>query len=333
MADQQVKTLDDAMAAADEEVQSAPVQEGEEPDTQEPERKWEAPGWAKQWKADNAKALEALATNPDTESYYKAIVDQVDPMYSYIGRRDQELAGYKKRYDPVGDVLAQAEHSFTMQGQSLQQGLGQLLAVSQSLASNPDQTLPWLGQLYKPRNPAQVIQALSQAWGADLGQLAQEAPYIDPQVQGLIAPLMNRLHQMEQSQFQSQQSHQMAEQQSLLNSITAFENAVDESGNPKHPYFREVANDMIMLAQMGRARNVDEAYALATRFHPGAQEAQAKQAETAALQAAARTTAASKQATSASRNVNSSARGNREGDETLTLDEAMARADKTLGYA
>jgi hypothetical protein len=108
--------------------------------------------------------------------------------------------------------------------------------------------------------------------------------------------------------------------------ISAFESAKDESGNPKHPFFRDVYNDLVVLIQMGRANSLSDAYELATRYHPAAMEAKTKAAEAKALQDAARATTEAKQAP---RNINGSARGN-PGAEKLSMREAMELADKQL---
>lgn len=357
MSDQQVKTLGDAMNEAASELDNRPESGTEAPEkpakAEKPEKrgvsglkttaeqikevatpaevkKWEAPGWSKMWKEQSRQALEAFASGQGNEDHLKALTSELDQTYNYLGQRNQEFAQLNKRFGPVSELLTQAEQGFTMQGQSLQQGLQQMFAVSQSLANNPDQTLPWLAERYKPRDPASVLQMLSQVWGADLGQVAQSAPYIDPAVQGIVGPLLNRLQSIEQATWQQQQEYQRQQQEAVLNEIAAFENATDESGAAKHPYFRDVYDDMVMLISMGKAKSVNQAYDLATRFHPAVHESKAKQAEQQALAAAARTTATAKQASEASRNVNSSARGNRDAGNPNIM-EAMKLADKQLG--
>lgn len=353
MSDQQVKTLGDAMQEAASELDNRPEsgtevdkpakaekrgvsalkttaeQVREDAPTADDVKKWEAPGWTKMWKEQSRKALEAFASSGN-EEHLRALTGELDQTYNYIGQRNQEFALLNKRFGPVSELLTQAEQGFTMQGQSLQQGLQQMFAVSQSLANNPDQTLPWLAERYKPRDPASVLQMLSQVWGADLGQVAQSAPYIDPTVQGLVGPIINRLQSVEQAAWEQNQYFQRQQQEAVVNEIAAFEHATDESGNAKNPYFRDVYDDMVLLCQMGRAKTVQQAYDMATKFNPVAHESKAKQAEQQALALAARNTAATKQASDASKNINGSARGSRDAGNPNIM-EAMKLADKQLG--
>jgi hypothetical protein len=294
------------------------------------QKKWEGPGWTKRWKDEARKAAEALASNPELEPHWKALQAELDPVYSYIGQRDQMLHQYRQRFDPLNDMISPYEQNWRLQGMTVQQGLGQLLAYQDALARDPDSTLPQLAAMFKPRDAAKVIQALSQAWGADLGQVAQGAPYIDPQMQQMVMPLAQKLQQLEHQNWQREQQNLQQQQQFVLTQVDAFEQAVDEKGNKKHPFFREVFQDMLALAQMGRARNVEEAYELATRFHPTAMAWRAKEAEKQALANASRVNDASKQATDASRNV-SGGKPNGRDRPVNTLHEAMRLADKQLG--
>lgn len=340
MADQQVeKTLSEAMEQAAAEVDSpkgateaADRSAATDPNAAPAEapKPWEGPGWSKMWKEGGRKVLEKLATDPNFAEDYKHLLPEIDQVYNFAGRQGFEYGQLKKRFEPVADILAQAEQNYALRGMSLPQALNQLFTVQQQLEQNPDQMLPYLGAQFKPRNAAETIQALSQAWGVDLGQVAQSAPYIDPTVRDMVMPLFNRVQQMEQSAWSREQDERRRQYQAVENEISAFEFAKDESGNPKHPYFRDVYQDMVVLVQMGRANNLNEAYEMATRYHPAAQEARAKEAEAKALREAARTTSEAKQATQAARNINGSAKGNSQGG-NLTMREAMELADKQLG--
>ena len=341
MADQQVETtLSQAMEQAAKEVdspkgatESADRSAASTPDPSktgtEPPKAWEGPGWSKMWKEGGRKVLEKLATDPAFAEDYKHLLPEIDQVYNFAGRQGFEYGQMKKRFEPVADLLAAAEQNYALRGQSLPQALNQLFTVQQQLEQNPDQMLPYLGQQFKPRNPAEVVQALSQAWGVDLGQVAQSAPYIDPAIQNLVMPMYNRLQQMEQTHFQREQAERQRQYQMVEQEISAFESEKDESGL-KHPFFRDVYQDMVVLVQMGRANSLSEAYDMATRYHPAAQEAKAKAAEQKALQDAARASAGTRQAVAANRNINGAASG-QSANGNLSMREAMELADKQLG--
>jgi len=129
----------------------------------------------------------------------------------------------------------------------------------------------------------------------------EDSPWVDPEVRDLRAQMqqLQSLHtqlvdqQMRQEQARTQQQ-QLAVRQQLSQELNAF------ASNPEHAFFDEVADDMAVLIQSGRAPSLKQAYELALRMNPAAQEkenlriaakeASKKQDATAA--AAAKTTAA-----------------------------------------
>ena len=273
-------------------------------------KKWEGPGYTKAWKEEARKAAEAIATNPALEAHWKALQPELDNTYKYIGQRDQQFARFQQQFGPLGDMLAPYEQNWRMQGMTTQQGLSQLLAYQDALARDPDSTLPQLATMFKPRDPGKVIQALSQAWGADLGQVAQGAPYVDPQVQQMVTPLVQKLQALEAQNWYREQHETQEKQRQMLSQIDAFEQEKDGKGNPKHPFFREMFVDMVAMAngrkQAGLPTSLEDVYNHVAAYHPAAAEWRAKQGAEKALQAASRTNDAAKQASEASRNVNGS---------------------------
>jgi len=297
----------------------------------EPVKEWEQPGWSKNWKKERAEALRKLATHPELGQDANQLIESFNEAYNVIGRSEWNRGQLEKRLSPISDILQQMEHSASMSGQGLPQHLSQLHAVSRSLAADPDSTLPWLASMYKPRDPAKVFQALSQAWGTDLGQVAQGAPYMDPAVQNLVMPLVNRLQSIESQMSQRDFSQMQQLQNHVLSQIDAFENAQDEHGNLLHPYFKdpEVFQAMMYAANSGKSRNIHEAYAWAIQFHPQAQQDRVKQAEQQALQQAAQTTRVARQASGASNNVSGASRPR--DTQPKTREEAMRMAERQIG--
>lgn len=294
---------------------------------------WEPPGWSKRWKEPSRKALEALHSHPDARTHLDPLLSELEETYGYLGRRDNEYAQYRRQLDPIAEVIGPYVQQFQLAGMSPQQGLTQVLAFADSLSRNPDNTFPMLAQMYKPSNAGQVIKALSQAWGTDLGNVIQEEPYMDPAVKQLIGGLTERYQTIEQALYQQQQQAVQGQQAAVLQHIGAFENATDESGAAQHPHFRTVYDDMIHLINAGRVDRSDpqvlsKAYAMAVRLNP---ELSASIAEKSTLESAARQTAVAKQAQEASRNVS----GKPNGRDTApsTIEEAMRAAAKLVDRA
>jgi hypothetical protein len=320
----EIDSLSGAMESAAKDVPetvAAPVEQ------QEPvEAAWEAPGWTKRWKEPSRNALKALRDHPEARAHLDPLLKELDETYGYVTKRDQEYAQYRRQLDPIAEVIGPYVNQLHMQGMSPQQFVQQLVATQEAMRSNPDQTFPHLAGMFKPRDANQVIKALAQQWGADLGAITQEAPYIDPALQQMLGGYHSELSQLKQSLWQQQQGQLQAQQAAVLNDIAAFESAADESGNPKHPHYREVYDDMVMLIQMGRASSLPQAYDMAVRFNP---KLSASMAEQQALKDAARQTAEAKQAAEASRNVSGKPKG-RPG-QASSIEEAMRKAEKELG--
>ena len=70
---------------------------------------------------------------------------------------------------------------------------------------------------------------------------------------------------------QGDQSRQ-SQQQALVREIQAFETEKDADGQLLRPYFGEVFQDMLTLAQLGHAKTPAQAYEMATRFNPVSQQ-------------------------------------------------------------
>src|SRR5690242_9432056 len=313
----------------------APVQNLSDDD---PLADWnEAPPWIKRWGKDSQKAFKAWATDPNNGEAWKHVGNELTRHYTDWGKQANEvgqLRQFAKQYEPVNDLLQRANQTYTMQGMSLQQGLAQQMAVAESLARDPDSTLAWLASIYKPRDAAKFIQSVAQATGADLNAAVQSAPYVDPTVTQMVNPLLQRLQGLEQGIYQQQQQQVQQQQQYVLQHIQAFENAVDDKGQPKHPFLRDPEVFTLMLTAMNSGmvpRDLAAAYDWATARHLPAIQAKAKAAQEQALRQAATTTETSQQARQASNNLQGSAGKGRKDPPPNSIRDAIRATAKAKG--
>ena len=105
----------------------------------------------------------------------------------YTTKKEQEFADYRKRLDPIHEVVSPYEQYWKMQGMDSRQGLTQLLSYAEQLA----------------RNPAQMIPQLAKMYNVDLQSLVAEQPYVDPQTAAIQAELQ-ALKQQQQMSVQQQ---------------------------------------------------------------------------------------------------------------------------------
>lgn len=234
--------------------------------------------WGKQYK----EVFSQIAQTPEQRAAAEAWLNQWKETQGYITKRDQEYADYRKRLDPIYDVVKPYEQYWHQQGMDTVSGVRQLMSYAEALAKDPASMIPQLAQMY----------------GVDLQSLVAEQPYIDPQVQALQSQLqqMQQAEQMRAQQIQQQQFHRLTEE------IRAFESAADEQGNPKAPHFARVFDSMVKLANGGMAQDIQSAYDLAVRLDA---DLQAEIAAEKAKQDAAARAAEAKKAVDASRTVKS----------------------------
>lgn len=299
MADEE--TLDQELEQAEEELALDTDEANTEVEQEQPEvPAFELPSYTTRWKAEAKDAALYIGNNPELRSHLDPILKQIEETNKYVGQREQELAQLNKRYEPLNDTLSQIEHQYNLQGMSLDMGLKQLVGSAQFLATNPDQALPWLAGTYRPRDPSAALQAMAQSWGVDMGQLAQEAPYIDPSVTQIVGPLQQELNNLKQWKSQYEQQQARSQHDAIQAQVRAFAAETNEDGTPKHPHLERLAEQMHRYITSGVAKDLPSAYRMAERLDDELQAQLA--AEKAKKDAATRSTAA-KKAVGASQSV------------------------------
>ena len=234
------------------------------------------------WKQQYRDAFGKYAANPEHRDLLTSWQGQWKETQGYITQKEQEYADYRKRFDPLHEVLSPYENHWRMQGMDTVSGVRQLVSYAEALAKDPASMIPQLAQMY----------------GVDLQSLVAEQPYIDPQVSAL-QQQVQQMQQAEQWQRQAAQQQQLAR---LSDEVRAFETAADEQGNPKAPHFQRVFNTMVALANGGAAKSIQEAYDKAVLLDS---ELQAEIAEARAKQEATARAAEVNKAQAASRTVKS----------------------------
>lgn len=100
-------------------------------------------------------------------------------------------------------------------------------------------------------------------------QASEDSPYVDPEVAALRTQMqqLHSLHQQLVNQQTQQQTQQIQAQRAQIeNGLRSELNTF--ASDPEHAFFDEVADDMAMLIQSGRAPSLKQAYDLAIRMQP-----------------------------------------------------------------
>lgn len=93
--------------------------------------------------------------------------------------------------------------------------------------------------------------------------LSGEAPVVDPTLQ----PVLERLTKVEGMLTQSQQQHLNAIRASAMDEVETFASEKAADGSPAHPYFEDVADDIVLLLQNPKM-TLAEAYERAVYANP-----------------------------------------------------------------
>ncbi len=201
---------------------------------EKPAPKVEAP---KHWKIQDRE--EFLAAPPKTQQW--------------ILRREQE-----RERDYTQRVQALQPHAKLAETAGKWAGYLQQIGADGPTAFNALLTAEARLRMGTPAEKQAALQKLAKDYGIPLEQAAQpvEQQYVDPQVQSLqqvVARQNQTLAQLTQQQQMAQRAAQERMQQSIVNQISSFADERDANGNPVHPFFEDVADDMAILVQAERA--------------------------------------------------------------------------------
>lgn len=229
--------LRSAIAAAFDEVESAPEAEAEEPPAEARERD-ERGRFAS--KDAPAEATEAKSEQAEEAPPVEAAAPPAIP---------PELA-------PVKGVLDEYKPLYAARGIAPDQAMRSLFEAQKILEERP----------------VEAIQVLARQYGVDLSRFAPQQPAPEAQQTNdpHLAAVLSEVQQLKaELQAQKQQAIQQHEAE-VHRSIEAF------AADPKHPHFPTVRTMMGALMQAGTAKDLATAYDMACRAHPEVHQAMQK---------------------------------------------------------
>lgn len=194
----------------------------------------------KHWK-DTDKALFGKAPREIQQRW----IDRESETRKGLDEKFQEIAGFRREREQLNEIFAPMRRDLELRGISTPQFMQSLVSVHSYLQENPQEALKWLASQY----------------GVDPGQLTEQSN-VDPQFDKLnkgFQDLSSRVNGFVTAQTQ-------AEHQANLGKVTNFAEAKDANGKPSHPYFDEVANDVLLLMKAGE-KDLERAYTKACRMN------------------------------------------------------------------
>jgi hypothetical protein len=247
------KTDDDAAAKAKTEGETKPDDDKAKTESVKEDPKEKA---ISRWSASD-KAMFKLQS-PEAQDFLLRKVNALDAEYT---KKTMAVADLKRDYEPIQKLFDPYTDVLKQKGLTPATVVQRWADVETKLANG--QGLDIVAGIIQGYNidKAQLAQrlGLSGAAAPAADQQQHQAAGEDPSAQLLaqlqqnlmqaFAPKLAKIDQWEQTQ---QQTHLAAAQQreaEIETRITSFKSAADEKGNLLHPYFEEVEQDMIALAQ------------------------------------------------------------------------------------
>ncbi len=226
------------------------------------------------WQPQAREAWKALHGYQDGYGHLKTLHDQFRHTHGLFTKTQQELAGIRRQFEPINEVLSSRREQWQREGISEQQALGQLFYWDDKFRSDPQ---------------AAVLE-LARELGVDLQALTEAQPWVDPQTQALQAEV-RELRRLEEERARRSELEQQAatqqQQQAVISQVETWAQSVGADGKPLYPHFGpDVLADMLHAFTRGYAKTPDEAYQYAMQWHPEGKKELAKKAEAEALAAA-----------------------------------------------
>lgn len=190
-----------------------------------------------------------------------------------VAKREEEInAGFAKLMDYKG--LDQFVDMAKQHNTTLPEVLQRYQAAEHRLQTNPEEGILWLMQNYRV-NPVEYAQKILRHFG---GQQQQGQPQPGYQPPAPYDPLMQQVSTLTQY-IQNMEARQQEER---INTLIG-----DFASKPEHRFWQNVEEEMAVLIETGRAKNLDEAYQQAIWLNPETRAILIKEQQAAAAPAPA----------------------------------------------
>lgn len=164
-----------------------------------------------------------------------------------LDEKFQSIAQIKREREQLDELFKPLARDLELNGVTQTQFVSRLVGAHKYLVAEPDKAIRWLAEQY----------------GVDLSKLNEQAQQ-NPQDN----QLMKAVHGLETRVNGFVTAQQQQEHQANLGKVESFADAKDEKGQPLHPHFDEVAQDVLILMKAGE-KDLNVAYSKAVRMNDG----------------------------------------------------------------
>jgi hypothetical protein len=235
----------------------------------------------KEWKKEEKEKFEAVLNNPETKEAAEVLISRYENLRRDYHRKAGERAEYAKQVSVWDDIFDErAKEALKAKGLDEAQYVKNLIGIEHQLNTNPVQTIKWLA------SKAQV----------DPKQLLDNADDGIVDYDKTITELKKEVAQIKQGKVQKETELASRQRAEIDKQIRDFEFAIDESGEPKYPLFREAYDEMSSAIVKGKAKTLEEAYEMSPTVILAKKEQEAERQKKVDLQEERRKVAKAKKA-------------------------------------
>lgn len=233
----------------------APAEPVESPEPKPAETQPEPPklevseGHFRGWSPEQKAKFQALT--PEAQEVVLALKRDTDSHYT---RKLEEAASFRKTAEPALEVLNKHADLFAAQQMTPVQAFEGYANIERALTFGTfEEKLDLIGKICRRYN-------IPFAPDAALGTLDPEQAQMYPALHDRDAEIARIRADKEATERRLQQY----EAQQFAQAVDAFQSATNPDGSQKHPHFEAVKQTMGTLLYTGKARTLDDAYAIAT---------------------------------------------------------------------
>ena len=243
-------SLKDAMSQAmGRKVEEPQEVEEEEEDAEvekdEPKQEEEFKLIPKEWTKKEQETFQAALDNPDLKEATEAFIARYENLRKDYHRKAGERADYAKKVSVWDDVFdGRAKEALKARGIDEPEYVKRLLNVERQLITNP----------------AETIKKLAEAYKVDLRQAVDNNDDDVIDYDKTIAEMKKEIADLKNNNKQTETDTAATEDAYIAKQVKDFEFAIDESGEPMYPLFKEVRDEMGILLQNGKAKTLEDAY-------------------------------------------------------------------------
>lgn len=199
-----------------------------------------------EWTEEQKNKFKAALDNPEMKEQAEILINRYKDLKKGFYDKSVELADVKKVSSQWNDIFDPYKAAFEQRGTTPVDYVKSLIDVDRQLASNPAAVIKRFIEGYKV-TPEQL----------GFQQRESEDDYYENET---ITQLKKEIHDLKTMVTQKELRESQTQQKSVTDAVREFEHAIDENGNPKYPYFKEVKEEMAVLLQTGKAKDLEEAY-------------------------------------------------------------------------